>query len=312
MALSFIISQSSNFQQKQKAISLLKDYGIYEALNDVLLRFNHRDHPDTLETTQKCFNQFFNDCIFTMIDRLNNQNWDEKNQADNLILIRAALILIIYAQKISRITNEQLLEILLFETLISPACRNANKFIYHLLGEFYKQNKMKVPVKTKYLPEPSDSDLVFFIKWNVWADDYKLNLTLTSFIVDVTNLFNNLGGSEALYDLLKICKSPHYLTVPCEHLIGFMALMTLFHRCNRISCSPSRGLDNFLKNRMITYESQKLPRRKEYRKLLSEALQNEKTRETLRLKLENIFIKYCPDEEHKKVYNKLLFASHCK
>jgi len=302
MTLNLILSQNYDFQQKQKALSLLKSHGIYEGLKASAMRFYRRKNPDSECMTLECFKQLVEEHIYTLLGRLTNKNWSKNSFADNEMVTLAVMNLIIHAQKESQISSAQLVEIIMFRIHEFPDYMESYKCIIFLLTEFRHQNIIDIGNKPKEIQETKSLDLEIYLIWNVWAIDKRDNLTLKYFFVDVLNTFPGVGNLDALEDLFKLVKAPHSLTMPCEHLCSVLALFTLLHKCKRLSCSPSRALDRLLKNRMIRFKNENLPNRKEYSKLLSEAKHDEHKRALIRKSISEIFFKYCPGEDNKKIF----------
>jgi len=302
MKLAEVIDDHYSGQQKTDVILLLEKYGFYGKLEGSLRRYQRytgnnktSEHLsnfkpficELIDLTLRCkdglrrktvseaaFNAVLNIVAFIISDRITAQN------------IKTNEFSVILKDATSSCYHNSNDESWIFHTFISCVMRNVPAFA----GD---------PAKNTTANEDNPS---FSIRWEEWPDDKRNKLTTTSFSLDLTKALEGIQNEKAIAGLFDEKHNGKKIAIPLAHLCAFLCLFSLLHQCKRITCSPRRGLFYYLRSRIKALPNETLPTRKDYRKLKSEALADPRHNTVIMQKIKELFDKYCPGKENKKLF----------
>jgi hypothetical protein len=286
--------------QTEEVVIRLKRYELYGLWSVSVIEFYKTPPGDG--TSKACFCRHMESCLLPLLNHSEIISAENTFGTDYHSLAMAASWLILHAMKHAGITASGFIKLFL-QTIIYPYYPQHESL---MLGELIKcliairdaeQNDVKTSNPPQIIPVSA-----FSMNWTLRTEDKGDQLPL--FADDAGKLFPGLKTPKCLVALLHGNAENIMLTVPHFCLCDFLTLVDLMYRCGRISCTTTKGIMLFMSHHIKAPDNEIKYNPGLFRLKKSRAMANPAHKENIKMKIREIFFKYCTREADRILFEK--------
>ena len=273
-------------------VPLLHTYNVYSDFEKASNHFFQHVTPFNTEIHPLLFADLVNNYFFFANEWMQSTAQPHHTENDRVMLMHFITSMISEAIHFAHIERQVYCDILKERMLIESNTMSWNDLIFYIFVGEIELKKMPGNKKIQETSlEVSPNPATYFV-WQVDAADKESHISLDAFIYDLTSTFPGVKNKKTIALLFDPQAQDYYITVPNEHLHAFLTVFHKLHRCKRIKCMFTRGLYLHLQPHLQAPQHEKLPSRKNYYKLVSEAQHDSKMNLQILRKTKDLLDKY--------------------
>ncbi len=252
-------------------VPLLHTHNVYSDFEKASNHFFQHATQINTEIHSMLFGDVVNDYFFLANEWMQSAEQPPHSENDRLMLMHFITSMISEAIHFAHIERQVYCAILKERMQSESNTISWNDLIFYIFVGEIELAGMPHDKKMQKVASGSSSNPNTYFVWQIDASDKENHISLDAFIYDLTSTFPGVKNKKTIALLFDPQAKDYYITVPNEHLHAFLTVFHKLHRCKRIKCMYNRGLYLHLQPHLQAPPYEKLPTRKNYYKLVSDA-----------------------------------------